>query len=225
MSKDLWASVDRYLESKLLRPDPVLEAVLGANTAAALPAIDVAPTQGKLLKLLAQMIGARSILEIGTLGAYSTIWLARALPEGGKLVTLEADPKHAEVAVSNLARAGLAGVVAVRVGRALDTLSSLVEHQFDLVFIDADKPNNRAYLEWALRLTHPGSVVVVDNVVRDGGVLDAASTDLRIQGTRGMLDAIAQEPRLEATAIQTVGVKGHDGFVVARVLSPPGAEV
>jgi predicted O-methyltransferase YrrM len=220
MSKDLWSSVDRYMQSALLQPDPALEDALRANAAAGLPAIDVAPNQGKLLYLIAQLLGARRILEIGTLGGYSTIWLARALPAGGTLVTLEVDPKHAEVARANLARAGLAQVVDVRVGRALDTLPALVGQVFDLVFIDADKPNNPAYLAWALRLTRPGSVIVVDNVVREGGILDAASDDPRVQGTRSLFEAIAREPRLDATAIQTVGRKGHDGFVLARVVSP-----
>jgi len=225
MAKELWASIDRYLEKALLRPDPVLDAALQANAAAGLPAIDVAPNQGKLLNLLAQMLGARSILEIGTLGAYSTIWLARALPAGGKLITLEADPKHAEIARTNLARAGLTEVVDVRVGLALDTLATLVGQLFDLVFIDADKPNNVAYLAWSLRLTRPGSAIVVDNVVRAGDILDAASSDPRVQGTRSMFEAIAREPRLEATVIQTVGSKGHDGFVLARVVTPPRVEV
>jgi predicted O-methyltransferase YrrM len=220
MSKDLWSSVDRYMQSALLQPDPVLEDALKANAAAGLPAIDVAPNQGKLLYLIAQLLGARSILEIGTLGGYSTIWLARALPAGGTLVTLEVDPKHAEVARANLARAGLAQVVDVRVGPALDTLAALAGQLFDLVFIDADKPNNPAYLAWALRLARPGSAIVVDNVVREGAILDATSGDPRIQGTRSLFEAIAREPRLEATAIQTVGGKGHDGFVLARVVSP-----
>ncbi len=220
MSRDLWISVDRYMEGALLQPDSVLEAALEANAAAGLPAIDVAPNQGKLLYLIAQMLGARSILEIGTLGGYSTIWLGRALPADGKLITLEADPKHAEVARANLARAGLTRVVDVRVGRALDTLPALAGQLFDLVFIDADKPNNPAYLAWALRLTRPGGAIVVDNVVRAGGILDATSDDPRIQGTRSLFEAIAREPRLEATAIQTVGGKGHDGFVLARVVSP-----
>ena len=220
MSKDLWSSVDRYMQSALLRPDPALEDALKANAAAGLPAIDVAPNQGKLLYLIAQLLGARSILEIGTLGGYSTIWLARALPAAGTLVTLEVDPKHAEVARANLARAGLTQVVDVRVGRALDTLAALAGQRFDLVFIDADKPNNPAYLAWALRLTRPGGAIVVDNVVREGAILDATSDDPRIQGTRSLFEAVAREPRLEATAIQTVGGKGHDGFVLARVVSP-----
>jgi predicted O-methyltransferase YrrM len=219
MSRDLWRSVDRYMEGLLLPPDPVLDAALQANTAAGLPAIDVAPNQGKLLYLMARMLGARTILEIGTLGGYSTIWLARALPAGGKVVTIELDPKHADVARGNLARAGLVQVVDVRLGRALDLLPALAGELFDLVFIDADKPNNPAYLAWALRLTRPGSAIVVDNVVREGGILDATTDDPRIQGTRSLFEAIAREPRLEATAIQTVGGKGYDGFVLARVVS------
>jgi predicted O-methyltransferase YrrM len=220
MSKELWTSVDHYVQGALLRPDPVLEAALRANAEAGLPAIDVAPNQGKLLQLLAQMLGARSILEIGTLGGYSTIWLARALPAGGKLVTLEANPKHAEVARANVARAGLTHVVDVRVGAALDTLPALVGQRFDFVFIDADKPNYAAYLEWALRLTRPGSAIVVDNAVRQGGIVDAASGDPLVQGTRAVFEALAREPRLDATAIQTVGSKGHDGFILARVVAP-----
>ncbi len=219
MPKELWTSVDDYLQGLLLGRDVELEAVLAANRAAGLPAIDVAPNQGKFLYLLARMLGARNILEIGTLGGYSTVWLARALPPDGRLITLEADPKHAEVARANLTRAQLAHIADVRLGRALDTLPGLTGHVFDLVFIDADKPNNAAYLGWALQLTRSGSAIVVDNVVREGGVLDAGSTDPRVQGTRSLLEAIAQEPRLEATAIQTVGCKGHDGFVLARVRS------
>jgi predicted O-methyltransferase YrrM len=219
MSNALWSAVDHYVQGTLLRADPVLDAALQANAAAGLPAIDVAPNQGKLLYLLVQMMGARNVLEIGTLGGYSTIWLARALPAGGKLITLEADPKHAVVAHSNLARAGLGQVVEVRVGKALDTLPALVKQVFDLVFIDADKPNNAAYLEWALRLTRPGSVIVVDNVVRDGKILEATSDDARIQGTRKLFEAVSRDRRLQATAIQTVGVKGHDGFLIARVVN------
>jgi predicted O-methyltransferase YrrM len=219
MSKELWTSVDRYLEMTLLRPDAALDDALRTNSEAGLPAIDVAPTQGKLLNLLASILGAQSILEIGTLGAYSTIWLARALPAGGRLVTLEANPVHAEVARRNLTRAGLAEIAEVRVGPALETLPALVGQVFDLVFIDADKQNNSAYLAWALRLTRLGSAIIVDNVVREGGVLDADSTDARIQGTRSLFDSMAREARLDATAIQTVGSKGHDGFVLARVVS------
>ena len=175
-----------------------------------------------MLFLLAQMLGARSILEIGTLGGYSTIWLARALPEGGHLITLEAEEKHAAVARANVARAGLASRVDVRVGPALGTLPALLEEKrgpFDLVFIDADKPSNPDYVAWALRLTRPGSIIVVDNVVRAGGILDAASDDPRIRGTRRLFEMLAAEPRLDATAIQTVGSKGHDGFILARVIA------
>jgi predicted O-methyltransferase YrrM len=203
-------------------PQDQWNAALRANAAAGLPAIDVAPNQGKLLHLMAQMQGARSILEIGTLGGYSTIWLARALPPDGRLLTLEAEAKHAEVACANVARAGLAGVVEVRVGRALDTLPLLAKEgrgPFDMVFIDADKPSNADYVEWALKLTRPGSIIIVDNVVRAGGILDASSDDPRIQGTRRLYEALAREPRLNATAVQTVGSKGHDGFVLARVVA------
>jgi predicted O-methyltransferase YrrM len=219
---DRWSLVDRYLARALLPPDEVLEEALRANAAAGLPAIDVAPNQGKLLHLIALVQGARAILEIGTLGGYSTIWLARALPSNGRLVTLEAEPRHAEVARANVARAGLASIVEVRVGKAIDTLPRLVEEgcgPFDLVFIDADKPSNAEYVGWALRLTRPGSVIVVDNVVREGAILDAASDDPRVQGTRRLFEALAREPRLSATAIQTVGSKGYDGFVLARVIA------
>jgi predicted O-methyltransferase YrrM len=223
MSNDtLWSAVDRYIQSALLPPDAALDEALRANAAAGLPAIDVSPTQGKLLHLLAQLHGARDILEIGTLGGYSTIWLARALPPGGRLVTLEALAKHADVARANVARAGLAGLVDVRVGAALETLPILEKEgrrPFDLVFIDADKENNAAYVDWALRLTRPGSVIVVDNVVRNGAVLDEGSTDPRVQGTRRLYEALTREPRLDATAVQTVGTKGYDGFVLARVVS------
>jgi predicted O-methyltransferase YrrM len=219
MSKDLWSSVDRYIEDALLPHDPVLDAALKANASAGLPSIDVAPNQGKLLHLLAQMMGAQRILEIGTLGGYSTIWLARALPSGGKLVTLEFEPRHAEVARANVARAGLASAVEIKVGAALETLPSLAGQVFDLVFIDADKPNNPHYLAWALRLTRPGSVIIVDNVVRDGGIIDEDSREPRIVGTRKMFEAIGREPRLSATAVQTVGGKGYDGFVIARVVA------
>jgi predicted O-methyltransferase YrrM len=224
MPQDQWTAVDRYLVSALLPADDVLEKALRANAAAGLPAIDVAPNQGKLLHLIARIQGARTILEVGTLGGYSTIWLARALPPDGRLVTLEAEAKHAEVARANVARAGLASRVEVRVGRALETLPLLAKEgrePFDMVFIDADKPSNPEYVEWALRLTQPGSVIVVDNVVRAGGILDASSDDPRVQGTRRLFEMLAREPRLSATAIQTVGSKGHDGFVLARVVGAP----
>jgi predicted O-methyltransferase YrrM len=219
-SDSQWSAVDDYLNAALLPPDPALEEALRANAAAGLPSIDVAPNQGKLLHLLARIQGARDILEIGTLGGYSTIWLARALPPEGRLVSLEAEPAHAVVARANLVRAGLADRVDVRVGAALDTLPRIAEEKrrpFDLVFIDADKPNNPNYLEWGLRLTRPGSVIVIDNVVRGGKVVDLASEDPRVQGTRRLFEMLAKEPRVSATAIQTVGSKGHDGFVLAYV--------
>ena len=210
-----WAAVDAYIGDRLLGDDPVLAAVLAANAAAGLPDIDVSPAHGRLLHLLARMMGARRILEIGTLGGYSTICLARALPEDGRLVTLEIDPHHAAVARENLARAGVAGKVELIIGPAADTLARL-EGPFDFVFIDADKPSNPVYLKEAIRLSRPGTAILVDNVVREGGVLDAESADDRIAGTRALFEAAA-EPRLAATAIQTVGVKKWDGFLLALV--------
>ncbi len=217
----LWTAVDRYLGDLLVSGDPALEAALAASAAAGLPAINVSPTQGKLLHLLARAIGARNVLEIGTLGGYSTIWLARALPDGGRVISLEADAKHAEVARANVARAGLESSVEVRLGMALDLLPGLVEGAapFDFVFIDADKPNNAAYFEWALKLSRPGSIIVVDNVVRDGDVIDADSDSPTVQGVRRLLERLAAEPRVSATAIQTVGSKGYDGFAIALVAS------
>jgi predicted O-methyltransferase YrrM len=200
-----------------------LEAALAASAAAGLPAINVSPVQGKLLHLLARAIGARNVLEIGTLGGYSTIWLARALPDGGRLISLEADARHAEVARANIARAGLQAEVEVRLGMALDTLPELAaegREPFDFVFIDADKPNNAAYFDWALKFSRPGSIIVVDNVVRDGDVIDADSDSSTVQGVRRLLERIAAEPRVSATAIQTVGAKGYDGFAIALVTSP-----
>jgi predicted O-methyltransferase YrrM len=215
----IWTNIDHYIEDRLLAPDPMLDAALETSRAAGLPPIHVAPNQGKLLQLLALAIGARRILEIGTLGGYSTIWLARALPFDGRLVTLEIDARHAEVARANLARCGLADKVEVRVGRAIDTLAELPpDPPFDLVFIDADKPSNPDYLDAALRLTRPGSLIVVDNVVREGGVLDAQG-DAAVQGARKLFDRLGSEARVAATALQTVGCKGHDGFAIALVLS------
>lgn len=216
-----WTAVERWLDAQLIAPDPTLDAVLAGNAAAGLPAHDVSPSQGKLLHLLARIAGARAILEIGTLGAYSTIWLARALPADGVVVTLEADVRHAEVARANLARAGVASRVDLRVGPALDTLPLLAAERrapFDLVFIDADKRSNVAYLDWALRLARPGATIVIDNVVRDGAVLDAASTDESVRGVRALAGRLAHEPRVDATALQTVGGKGWDGFVLALVV-------
>jgi predicted O-methyltransferase YrrM len=212
--------VDDYIAAHLLGSDPALDAALAANAAGGLPAIDVSAAQGKMLHLFARMCGARRILEVGTLGGYSTIWLARALPEDGRLVTLELEPHHAEVARANIARAGLAAQVEIRVGPAIDSLEAMIaagEAVFDLVFIDADKPSNTAYLKAALALTRPGSVIVVDNVVREGGILDADTGDERIDGTRALFEAVAAEPRLNATAVQTVGAKKWDGFLLAVV--------
>lgn len=217
MTDKNWAEVDDYLTAALLSPDPVLDDAIADSAAAGLPHIAVAPNQGKLLNLLARQAGARSILEIGTLGGYSTIWLARALPAGGKLVTCEYEPKHAEVARANLARAGFGeDVVDIRVGAALDTLPTLTG-PFDFVFVDADKRNSANYVRAALELARPGTTIVVDNVVRQGRVTDAASTDPDVVGVREMFDLLAAEPRLDATAVQTVGGKGHDGFVLALV--------
>ena len=215
-----WTAVERWLDAQLIAPDPTLDAVLAANAAAGLPAYDVSPSQGKLLYLLARIAGARAVLEIGTLGAYSTIWLARALPADGVVVTLEADARHAEVARANLARAGVASRVELRVGAALETLPLLAAERrapFDLVFIDADKRSNVAYLDWALRLARPGAAIVIDNVVRDGAVLDASSADESVRGVRALAERLADEPRIDATALQTVGGKGWDGFVLALV--------
>ena len=217
---DAWRDVDLYLAGKLLGDDPVLDAALRANAEGGLPAIDVSPVQGKLLHLLARTAGARRILEIGTLGGYSTIWLARAVPEDGEVVTLEIDPHHAAVARANLDRAGVGERVEIRVGPALETLAALQaagEAPFDLVFIDADKQNNANYVKAALDLARRGALIIVDNVVREGRVLETESADPMVQGTRRLFDMLAAEPRLDATAIQTVGVKKWDGLVVALV--------
>ncbi len=211
-----WAAVDDYIEGHLLSPDAALDAALWESVSAGLPEIAVAPVQGKLLQLMARMAGARRILEVGTLGGYSTIWLARALPEGGELVTLELEEHHATVARANIERAGLSDRVTVIAGPALDSLETLTD-PFDFVFIDADKQNNAAYVDHAVRLSRPGTTIVVDNVIREGGVLDADSRDERIQGTRKLFEAISANPRLTATAVQTVGVKKWDGFLVAIV--------
>ena len=213
-----WTAVDDYFNDLLVEEDDALRAASGGSEAAGLPPHQVAPNQGKLLHLIARIRGARTILEIGTLGGYSTLWLARALPEGGRLVTLESDEAHARVAAANIAGAGLDQVVDLRVGKALETLPQLVaEAPFDLVFIDADKPSNPEYLDWALRLTRPGSVIVGDNVVRDGAVTDGTSEDPRVRGVRRFTELIAEHPKLTATAVQTVGEKGYDGFVLALV--------
>jgi len=217
-----WTTVDGYLADLLVAPDKALAAAIAANAAAGLPAYDVSPVQGKLLMLLAQTQQARSILEIGTLGGYSTIWLARALPSDGRLITLEADPRHAQVARANIARTALAETVEIRVGRALDTLPRIAAEgrgPFDLIFIDADKPSNPDYFVWALRLSRPGSLIVADNVIREGEVADPASGDVSVRGVRRFFELVAAEPRISATAIQTVGSKGYDGFAIARVLA------
>lgn len=218
---ELWKQVDQYITDRLIPADPVLEEAQAANAAAGLPTIDVAPNQGKLLHLLARIAGARKILEIGTLGGYSTTWLARALPEDGRLITLEFDQKHAEVARKNIARAGLDKLVTVRLGAALDTLPLLVkegEGPFDLIFIDADKKNIPNYLTWSIKLSRKGTLILVDNVIRDGEVIDASSEDPNVQGARQLFDALKAEPRLQATALQTVGSKGYDGFAMAVVV-------
>jgi predicted O-methyltransferase YrrM len=221
MTQDQWQAVDSYISDLLVPQDEALTEALAASEAAGLPAINVAPNQGKLLHLLARAQGARTALEIGTLGGYSTIWLARALPADGRLISLEYDPAHADLARANIARAGLDQVAEVRTGAALDLLPRIAAEPgagpFDLVFIDADKPNNPRYVEWALRLSRPGSLIVVDNVVRGGAVADASSEDPAIVATREMFELVANEPRLDATALQTVGGKGYDGLLVARV--------
>jgi len=220
VNRNLWKAVDAYVTGTIVMPEPALEAALAANSAAGLPSIDVSAPQGKLIHLLARMAGARKALEIGALGGYSTIWLARALPDDGRLITLELNPRNAEVARSNVARAGLESKVEIRTGAALASLPRIEAEglgPFDFVFIDADKTSNAAYLEWALRLSRPGTAIVVDNVVRDGEVADAASRDPDVIGVRRMFELIAREPRLSATAIQTVGAKGWDGFALAIV--------
>ena len=224
MADEIWNDVDDFVSASFVQADSALDAALAASKAAGLPEINVAPNQGKLLMLLAQAMGARRILEVGTLGGYSTIWLARGLAPGGSLVTLEANPDYAKVAGANLARAGVADRVEIRVGRALDTLPQLAADgagPFDLVFIDADKPPTAEYFQWALKLSRPGGVIIVDNVVREGAILDADSEDRMVQGIRRFFDAVAAEPRVDATVIQTVGGKGHDGMAILRVSAAP----
>jgi predicted O-methyltransferase YrrM len=216
--QELWVDVDRYITDNLVPSDPALDAALESSSAAGLPRIQVSPAQGKFLHLLARTLGARRILEIGTLGGYSTIWLARALPPGGRLITLEIDPRHAEVAQANIAGAGLADIAELRLGRALDTLPEIAG-PFDFIFIDADKPSNADYFTWALKLSRLGSLIVIDNVIRDGAVIDATSTDPDIQGVRRLNELLAGERRVSATTIQTVGSKGYDGFTMALVVA------
>jgi predicted O-methyltransferase YrrM len=213
-----WADVDAYLSERLVRADPALDGALADAEAAGLPAIDVSPPQGKLLHLLACLVGARTVLELGTLAGYSTIWLARALPADGLVVTVEIEPRYAEVARANLERAGLASLVEARVGAALDVLPAIEAEglgPFDLVFVDADKRNSPVYFDWALRLTRPGSLIVVDNVVRGGGVL--TGNDEWSRASRELVERLAAEPHVDATVIQTVGSKGWDGFALAVV--------
>ena len=218
MTSDTWSAVDRFVVDTLSDSDPVLDAAQRAADTAGLPAISVSAAQGKFLHLMARICGARRILEIGTLAGYSTIWLGRALPPGGQLITLEYDPRHADVARANIARAGLADRVEVRVGRALEALPGLVvDEPFDLIFIDADKPSTADYFRWALKLSRPGTVIVVDNVVRDGRLVDA-NGDGDVQGMRRFLEAAANEARVEGTVLQTVGVKGYDGFALLLVV-------
>jgi predicted O-methyltransferase YrrM len=220
MTQEVWTNVERYIADTLVRPDAALDATLAASDAAGLPSINVAPNQGKLLHLLARMIGARRILEIGTLGGYSTIWMARALPEDGRLITLEADRKHAELARRNIDAAGVGALVDIQLGTALETLPKLAAtstEPFDLIFIDADKVNTVPYFEWALKLSRPGSVIVVDNVVRKGAITDAHAADHDVQGMRRFYARLTSEPRVTATAMQTVGGKGYDGFAIALV--------
>jgi predicted O-methyltransferase YrrM len=220
LTAETWTAVDDYITNALLPADAALDGAQEASRAAGLPPISVSAAQGKFLHLLARIQGAQRILEIGTLGGYSTIWLARALPPGGRVVTLEFDPKHADVARANIARAGVSEAVDIRVGRAIDTLPTLAGGApFDLVFIDADKPSTTDYFEWALKLSRKGSVIVVDNVVRSGRLVDA-SGDADVQGMRKFMAALAAERRVSATAVQTVGVKGYDGFAIAVVDTP-----
>ena len=227
MSQQTWTAVDGYIAEKLVPPEEALDAATSASAAAGLPQIAVSPAQGKLLSILARSIGARTILEIGTLGAYSTIWLARALAPGGRLITLEANPHYAEVASANIANAGLGDSVELRLGKALDTLPLLAAEtadageQFDFIFIDADKQNTPEYFKWVLELARPGSLIVTDNVIRDGAVIDSASADPVIEGARRFHDMLASggefDGRVSATTIQTVGIKGYDGFTLALV--------
>lgn len=221
MTQEQWTAVDQYIADRVISPDAALEAALQASSAAELPDIQVTPNQGKLLWMLAATLGAKNILEVGTLGAYSTIWLARALPGDGRLITLEADPKHFAVAAANVARAGLTDIVEIRLGAALDTLPQLAaEHRspFDLTFIDADKEQTADYFEWAVRLSRPGSLIIVDNVIRKGAILDPNSTDSRVRGVQRFFDLVSRDARVSVTAIQTVGAKGYDGMAILRVV-------
>jgi predicted O-methyltransferase YrrM len=220
MSEDRWAQVDEYIRDVVAAEDAGLRGALDATAAARMPAIQVSAPQGKFLQLIARAVAARRILEIGTLAGYSTIWLARALPAEGKLISLELDPRHAEVARANLDGAGLAELVEVRIGAALDNLQQLVGEgaaPFDLIFIDADKEGYSAYLQWSLRLSRPGTLIIADNVVRGGAVVEAQSDDPRVQGVRRFNELLASDPRVSATILQTVGSKGYDGLAIALV--------
>ncbi|MEO8193724.1 MAG: O-methyltransferase [Gemmatimonadales bacterium] len=222
MTQELWTSVDKYITDTLFAPDTELDAAVAASDAAGLPSIQVSAAQGRLLNIIARVRGARRILEVGTLGGYSTIWLARALPPDGQLVTLEIDPKHADVARSNFERAGLADRIELRVGDAREILPQLAEERygpFDLSFIDADKVSIPHYFEWTLRMSRPGSLIIVDNVIREGAVTDAESEDASVQGVRRLNEIMAADAHITATVLQTVGVKGYDGFSVALVES------
>ncbi len=222
MTKDVWEAVDKYFEEMLIPHDSSLDDALAAASAENLPAIQVSSVQGKLLHLLARIMSARNILEIGTLGGYSTIWMARALPEGGRIITLEADPKHVEVAQKNFARAGVENKVELRLGKALDTLPKVAADgrgPFDMFFIDANKSNMPEYFEWSLKLARKGSVIIADNVVREGAVLDARSKDADIQGIRRFLEMVGKEKRVSGTALQTVSTKNYDGFALVLVTS------
>ncbi len=224
--KEQWTAVDHYISDRLASSDSALTEALKDSEAAGLPAISVTPNQGKFLQLLARLHGARKILEIGTLGGYSSIWLARALPSDGRLITLEASPKHAEVARKNIERAGLARAVDLRLGPALELLPQLAAEglgPFDLIFIDADKPNTPEYFNWALKLARLGSLIVVDNVIRDGAIVNAESEDPAIIGMRRFFDLVAKDKRVSASALQTVGSKGYDGFSLALVIAEPNS--
>ena len=222
MNQTQWTAVDDYLEHQLIPQDAVLDAILKHSDAAGLPSINVAPNQGKMLMLMAQSIQAQRILEVGTLGGYSTVWLARALPKQGRLITLEIDPHYATVARQNFAQSGYQDLIELRLGSALESLEQLAQEglpPFDFIFIDADKENNTRYFEWALQLVRVGGIIIVDNVVRSGAVIEADSPDSRVQGVRRLMERIAQEPRVQATAIQTVGSKGYDGFALIHVIA------
>ena len=220
MNQELWTSVERYLTDTLVHPDQSLNEAVAANTRAGLPAIDVSPNEGKLLHLLARIQGAKRILEIGTLGGYSTIWMARALPENGRLISLEVDPLHASVARKNIERAGLSSKVEVRVGKAIEILPEL-QGPFDMIFIDADKPPYAEYFQWALRLSRPGTLIIADNVVREGRVLNPSDTDERVQGVRRFNQLLSETKEVSATIMQTVGAKEYDGMAIAVVKDLP----